>query len=186
MRRNPYNIGGDNHDNSGLAWDVVKVLLICLAVAGLLCWATGCSTVRYIDREVEKIVYRDSVVWRDTTIYAPIPLGKDQAIVSTKDTSRLETQVARSTAYVDSTGRLRHTLENKPGSVEAVAKIPSKTIWIETTSETTHTISKTEYRDKPLSSWKKLKIDAFWPLCAAVLLLLVWTFRKLIIKLFAI
>lgn len=37
--------------------------------------------------------------------------------------------------------------------------------------------------EKPLSAWKTAKIRAFWWLVAAVLLLLLWTFRKPILKL---
>lgn len=37
--------------------------------------------------------------------------------------------------------------------------------------------------EKPLSVWKSAKIGAFWWLVAAVLLLLLWTFRKPILKL---
>ena len=37
--------------------------------------------------------------------------------------------------------------------------------------------------EKPLSAWKAAKIGAFWWLVAAVLLLLLWTFRKPILKL---
>lgn len=37
--------------------------------------------------------------------------------------------------------------------------------------------------EKPLSAWKTAKIAAFWWLVAAVLLLLLWTFRKPILKL---
>lgn len=37
--------------------------------------------------------------------------------------------------------------------------------------------------EKPLSAWKTAKIAAFWWLVAAVLLLLLWTFRKAILKL---
>jgi len=37
--------------------------------------------------------------------------------------------------------------------------------------------------EKPLSAWKSAKIEAFWWLFAAVLLLLLWTFRKPILKL---
>ena len=37
--------------------------------------------------------------------------------------------------------------------------------------------------EKPLSAWKAAKIEAFWWLVAAVLLLLLWTFRKPILKL---
>lgn len=43
-------------------------------------------------------------------------------------------------------------------------------------------IKDTEIREveKPLSWWKSFQIKAFWGLLAAVVLLLVWTFRKLI------
>lgn len=37
--------------------------------------------------------------------------------------------------------------------------------------------------EKPLSAWETAKIAAFWWLVAAVLLLLLWTFRKPILKL---
>lgn len=37
--------------------------------------------------------------------------------------------------------------------------------------------------EKPLSAWKSAKIWAFWWLVTAVLLLLLWTFRKPILKL---
>lgn len=37
--------------------------------------------------------------------------------------------------------------------------------------------------EKPLSAWKSAKIGAFWWLVAAVLLFLLWTFRKPILKL---
>lgn len=37
--------------------------------------------------------------------------------------------------------------------------------------------------EKPLSAWKTAKIEAFWWLVAFVLLLLLWTFRKPILKL---
>lgn len=37
--------------------------------------------------------------------------------------------------------------------------------------------------EKPLSAWRTAKIAAFWWLVAAVLLLLLWTFRKPILKL---
>ena len=35
--------------------------------------------------------------------------------------------------------------------------------------------------EKPLSWWQKAKIGAFWWLCALVIGLILWTFRKLII-----
>ena len=50
---------------------------------------------------------------KDSIIYVPIPLEAGQAIVTIGDTSRLETSVAKSTAFIDKNGHLRHTLENK-------------------------------------------------------------------------
>ena len=38
--------------------------------------------------------------------------------------------------------------------------------------------------EKPLSWWRKWQIGAFWWLCGAVVLLLLWTFRKFIFKIF--
>lgn len=183
MGNNPYNIGGDNQDNSGMVWDVVSAIIICLVLALVICWATGCSTVKYVDREVEKVVYKDTVSWRDSIIAVPIPLGRDQAIVSIKDTSKLETQVATSIAYVSKGGQIHHTLENKPVSVEAIVKIPSRTIWTTVTSEKEHTVIKTEWRDKPLSWWKSFQIRAFWWLLGAVVALLLYVFRKPILAL---
>ena len=38
--------------------------------------------------------------------------------------------------------------------------------------------------EEPLSGWRKWQIGAFWWLCGAVVLLLLWTFRKFIFKIF--
>ena len=127
-----------------------------------------------------KIEYRDSLVYRDTLIRVPIPLEKDQAIVRLGDTSRLETSVAQSVAYVDSTGFLHHTLENKKGNLSTVVKIPEHYHFTVSVSTTKETITKTEYKDKPLTWWQNFRIKAFWGLLILSLALLVWTFRKLI------
>lgn len=44
--------------------------------------------------------------------------------------------------------------------------------------------TKTVEVEKPLSGWRKWQIGAFWWLCGAVALLLLWTFRKFIFKIF--
>lgn len=38
--------------------------------------------------------------------------------------------------------------------------------------------------EQPLTWWQKFRQEAFWWLAVAVLLLLIWTFRKFIVKLF--
>ena len=127
-----------------------------------------------------KIEYRDSLVYRDTLIRVPIPLEKDQAIVRLGDTSRLETSVAQSVAYVDSTGFLHHTLENKKGNLSTVVKIPEHYHFTVSVSTTKETITKTEYKDKPLTWWQNFRLKAFWWLLGGLILALLWIFRKFI------
>ena len=62
--------------------------------------ASGCALLRQREKVVIKTEtvteYRDSTVWRDTTIFVPVPLESDQAIVHIGDTSHRETSVAES------------------------------------------------------------------------------------------
>ena len=154
-----------------------------MAVVVLLLVLSSTACAPRIIKEIvteTKIEYRDSIAYRDTLIKVPIPLEKDQAIVQLGDTSKLETSVAQSVAYVDSTGRLHHTLENKKGSLSSVVKIPEQYHFSVSVTTTKETITKVEYKDKPLNWWQKFRIGAFWWLFGAVVLLLLWTFRKLI------
>lgn len=147
--------------------------------------AASCSP-RITERRV--IEYRDSTVVthevRDSAIYVPIPLGKDQAITHVGDTSSLETDIAKSIAWVDSCGFMHHSLENKSDKfIKTVIAIPSHTIASFVTQKEASTIAKVEYIDKPLSAWKSFKLAAFWWLAAIALALLIWTLRKPIMKL---
>ena len=159
-------------------------IMLLLMLIGVMGMALSCSP-KIVETivEKEKVVYRDSTAYRDTTIYYPIPLEKDQAIVHVGDTSRRETSLAHSEAWVGEDGMLHHSLENKRGNIPVVVSIPSRTIWVETTAEKTQTLTKVEFREKPLSKCKSFKLAAFWWLIVAVLLLLLWTFRKPIMNL---
>ena len=128
-----------------------------------------------------KIEYRDSLVYKDTLIRVPIPLEKDQAIVRIGDTSRLETSVAESVAYIDSTGFLHHGLENKKVELSALGKIPVHYHFTGVTTTTTETLTKVE-KDKSLNWWQKFRINAFWWLLGALVICLLWIFRKFIFK----
>ena len=160
------------------------ILLMTEAIIVLGLLAFSCCP-RVIKETITETVteYRDSLVYRDTTIKVPIPLEKDQAIVHIGDTSKLETSVAESVAYVDSTGFLVHKLNNKKGSLSTIVKIPEHHIFTGVTTTKVETISKIEYKDKPLTGWKKFRYDAFWWLLISVIGLLCWTFRKYIIAL---
>ncbi len=156
---------------------------------GLKIWAfflalclSGCSTLvkeRIITETVTE--YRDSTAWRDTTIYVPIPLESDQAIVQVGDTSHRETSVAESDAWVGTDGLLHHNLRNKPGRIAAGVKIPERFLYtgVKNTKEEARIITREVKVEKKLNLWQRFRIGAFWWLLGLVL----FAYRK---QLFAI
>ncbi len=168
----------EHQDNSWMGCVFMVGLLVAVLLASVL--FSGCSTIKYVDRWHTE--YRDTSTYtdvtKDTTIYVPIPLESNQVIVSVGDTSKLETSVATSTAFVGGDGLLHHTLENKREKLPAVVPIHTITIKGMVSSTTTHTITKVEYKEKPLTWWQKAKIGSFWYLCGAVFILLCYVFRK--------
>ena len=157
-----------------IIWYILLIVLFALCIS-------SCSP-----RIVEKIVteYRDTTIYKetikDTTVYVPLPLGKDQAIVHVGDTSHLETQVAVSEAFVGKDGFLHHSLENKKESLPVV--VPIRSMTIQTKVNSAQIITKYEYVEKPLSRWKEFKLGSFWWLLAGLILSLGWIFRKPILS----
>jgi len=127
---------------------------------------------------------RDSLVLRDTTIFVPIPLGKDQAVVQVGDTSRRETAVALSDAWVGDDGFLHHTLENKSGELAYRITLPEMYLvsTVTNTSETARVLVKEVKVERPLTWWQKVRLRAFWWLLAAIAAFAAWTFRGPIVK----
>lgn len=87
--------------------------------------------------QVEKTVIKDSLVYIRDTIYIPLPT-EEKEVKTTADSSHLETSLAKSDAWIDSTGHLNHTLKNK----EVVYKYIYDTVVV------TNTV--TEYKEKPV------------------------------------
>ena len=105
--------------------DPVVVDLLCIIVPVLLFVlvgvCTGCSVTKEIPiQTIEKIEYRDSLIYVRDTIQVPVTVEKVVEVLPELDTSYLETSVAKSTAYLDNESRkLHHTLEQK-GTVEYI------------------------------------------------------------------
>ena len=176
MGRKRYNIGGDNIDNSGMVYDVLWVVGIVLAVSVILCWIASCSPKVIVQKETVT-EYRDRIVHDTTTVEIPLEVEK----VVTKDTaSHLENTYAKSDAVV-SGGFLSHSLESRP----QVIKVPFEVHVHDTLVcyKEAQTIEKEVPIEKPLSWWQSLKIGAFWWLLGAVVAILVFVFRKPILKL---
>lgn len=87
--------------------------------------------------QVEKTVIKDSTIYIRDTIYIPLPT-EEKEVKTTADSSHLETSLAKSDAWIDSTGHLNHTLKNK----EIVYKYIYDTVVV------TNTI--TEYKEVPI------------------------------------
>ena len=116
--------------------------------------------------------YRDSTVWRDTTIYVTIPLEADQAILHFGDTSHRETSIAESDAWVGSDGFLHHTLRNKPGKLPYQVSLPERYLVssVQNTKEQAHVITREVKVEKKLNLWQRFRIGSFWWLLGLVLL----------------
>lgn len=87
--------------------------LIILTI-GLL-FMTSCGGIKQIPvQTVEKVVYRDSLIYLKDTLKIEVPKEVIKEVVQHMDTSYLKTSLAVSIAYVDTTERkLHHTLTQK-------------------------------------------------------------------------
>ena len=80
----------------------------------------------------------DSIRWVDSLVPIPIPVERYVDVVPIYDTLKLETSLARSVSYVDTTTHtLKGRLENKQDSVRTVIKVKERTV--------------TEYRDSTVT-----------------------------------
>ena len=101
----------------------VSILVVCAIL-------TSCATPRVVvldhQRDSSVVMIRDSIRFRDSLVLVPVPQGSDKAVLSDSDTSRLETDVAESVAYVKD-GKLHHSLRNKDAALIPVTiKLPER------------------------------------------------------------
>ena len=95
---------------------ILKLMILALLLV------SGCSTIKYVpietDREVKVIT---KTVYRDTVIFSDLP--KESHSQMTVDTSRVETSLAESTAYIDTaTNMINHSIKNKVDSIRVEYK----------------------------------------------------------------
>lgn len=172
MKKKRYDfVGGENQDNSWMGCAIPVVLIFILLAFGFLMMFVGCSPKVIVQKEVVT-EYRDRIVHDTTQVEIPYEVEK----VVTKDTaSYLENTYAKSDAIV-SGGLLSHSLESKP----QIIKVPVEVHVADTIVKKAEIRTETVEVEKPLSWWQKFRIDAFWWLLGAVILCLLWIFRKLI------
>ena len=185
--RSEYNFP-QNQDNSWLRWVfLVGLILAILAVCSLI---SSCSAGKHLPtdqthtKDSTVIHVRDSVNVRDSLVLVPVPVESSQNVLPEFVPSHLETSLAVSDAWVDTLG-LHHTLKNIDKPIPVHVPVIEHVTETETTNSSETATIHTEYVEveKPLSWWQSFKIGAFWWLCGALALALLWIFRKPIAKL---
>lgn len=107
--------------NSIWVSDLLTILLPVLFFALIAFCMNSCGSYQQVPVFVlEKVEYKDSLIYVHDTVKIDVPYEKVVEVLPDIDTSYLETSVAKSTAYLDSTSRkLHHTLEQN-GKVECI------------------------------------------------------------------
>ena len=135
----------------------------------------SCSTVKEIPvQTVEKVVYRDSLVYVHDSITVKVPVEVFVETVLAVDTSYLKTSLAESIAYLDTTKKqIHHTLSQK-GDLKVVYDTIIKTQNIDRFIE----------KDVPVKvEVVKYKRDAlFWVLAIWALLCILVAILKIYIR----
>lgn len=143
----------------------------------LLLAAAACSpraVPQPASRVMTETIYRDRIV-HDTVDWT---LPAEVVKVMTPDTSsHLETAYARSDASV-SGGILTHTLE----AIPTVIRVPVAVPVTDTERHDTEVRTETVEVERELTRWESFRLRWFWPSVLAIVLLLLWTFRKIIAK----
>ena len=114
-----------------------------IALVGLLLTSCGVTKPRYIDVEREIVTYKDSTILNVKDSIVLIPVEKIVDIVPVYDTLKMETSLAKATAYVDTNYHIiRGSLRNKPEMakewhIQYVDRIVEKTdtVYVEKTKE---------------------------------------------------
>lgn len=89
-----------------------KIAIFTLFLLLMGCAATKPATVPIQSETI--IEYRDTTIYLEKVIEVPVPVERVVEVVPELDTSRLETSIAYSEAFLDTESKkLRHTLRNK-------------------------------------------------------------------------
>lgn len=129
-----------------------------------------------------KTEYRDSTVYRDSLVYITLPAESSTNHLALGDKSHLETSVAESDAWVDSTG-LHHTIANKRDPLPFHLTYPERIIVSSAMSNHSEILTRYVKVPRELTWWQRFRLSVFPWLLMAVALLLVWTFRKFLFRL---
>ncbi len=108
-------------------FNVITSLVIAILV-------TGCAAIRPVAIETHtqaQTTIRDSIRWKDSTIYVQVPIERYVDVVPVYDTLKLETTLASAAAYVDTlTHTLKGSIVNRKDSIRTVIKYQDRKVEI--------------------------------------------------------
>lgn len=126
------------------------------------------------------VVIRDSIRFRDSLVLVPVPQGSDKAVLPDSDTSRLETDVAESVAYV-ADGKLHHTLRNKEAALIPVTiKLPERLHYEARDKIIYNRIVETVEVEKELSRLQRFMMSLGWVVLIGAVAWLAWKIYRLV------
>lgn len=160
----------------------------------LLLFASCHSSRQAISTEPVVLNNKDSIkettvvktIYVPVTVEVPIP-QQSESIVTSADTSRVETDIAVSEAWINEDGTLYHSIENKPVTYAAEAYVPQTT--------TDHNIEAIKTKEIPvpqpyaveverkLTLMEQIKLSSWWLLLIISLFSISYIFRNPLYKL---
>lgn len=107
-------------------------------------------------RDSVSVVVHERIVYRDSLIYVEVPSESESVTIADSDTSRLETSIALSEAWVLA-GKLNHTLQHKPDV--RLPKLISIPVYLRS-QETEKLAQRVVIKEveKQLNSWQSFRI----------------------------
>lgn len=141
----------------------------------------GCGVPKVVqDYQRDSVAYivRDTTIFRDSVVYVQVPTESDKALVFQTDTSRLETSVAKSEAFITEMGQICHTLTNKDALIPIEVKLP-KYIHTER-KDFVRTVREVVEVEKELSRWQSFIQSLGYAVLIAGLAWLIWKLSKVI------
>lgn len=149
------------------------------ATATLLSLVVSCAAPKVVLEQKDSTVIniKDSIRFRDSIVFAPIPEGADKAKLPDTDTSFLQTSVAESEAFVKD-GVLHHSLRNRSEAVIPIRITIPERIRTEERGLTRYLkqVERIEV-EKELSRWQRFLQGLGWTALIAVVL---WIINKVL------
>lgn len=154
----------------------VSILVACAIMA-------SCATPKVIQdyqRDSVSVTIRDSVRFRDSLVLVPVPQGSDKAVLPDSDTSRLETDIAESSAWV-ADGRLHHNLRNKEYALIPVTiKVPEKLHVEQKVILQAYKVTEIVEVEKRLSKWQQFMQTLGYVVLVGAVAWLAWKIYRLV------